>query len=288
MYQLMAEQVEQENGLAISHLCQAFSLSRANYYRWQQRAEPLDSELELRDQIQRIVLEMPGYGYRRVTQELERRGLPANHKRVLRLMRQDNLLCLRKRSFVRTTDSNHAWAVYPNLVPELSLTTLDQLWVADITYIRLLKEFIYLAVVLDAYSRRCIGWALDRTLEAELAVAALQMALDCRHVQPGLVHHSDRGVQYASAYYTRLLEAHGIRISMSRRGNPYDNAKAESFIKTLKVEEVYLTEYETLAEARRCLGYFLDSVYNQKRLHSALDYLSPAEFEQSLRPSQPA
>jgi putative transposase len=288
MYQLMAEQVEQESGLAISHLCQAFSLSRADYYRWQQTVEPLDPDLELRDQIQRIVLEMPGYGYRRVTRELERRSLPANHKRVLRLMRQDNLLCLRKRGFIRTTDSHHGLIVYPNLVPGLILRTIDQLWVADITYIRLLREFIYLAVVLDAFSRRCIGWALGRTLEADLAMAALQTALEGRTVRPGLVHHSDRGVQYASAHYTRLLQQHGIRISMSRRGNPYDNAKAESFIKTLKMEEVYLSEYESLAAARRGLGHFLESVYNQKRLHSALGYLPPAEFEQSLRTSQPA
>jgi putative transposase len=288
MYQLITQQVEQHSGLAISRMCQALSLSRSDYYRWRQTVKPLDPDLKLRDQIQRIVLEMPGYGYRRVTQELERRSLPANHKRVLRLMRQDNLLCLRQGGFIRTTDSNHAWLIYPNLVPELILRTMDQLWVADITYIRLLREFIYLAVVLDAYSRRCIGWALDRTLEADLAMAALQMALRSRKVQPGLVHHSDRGVQYASAHYTGLLQAHGIRISMSRRGNPYDNAKAESFIKTLKMEEVYLSEYENLAQARRGLSYFLDSVYNHKRLHSALGYLPPAEFEHSLTTLQPA
>jgi len=214
--------------------------------------------------------------------ELQRRGQKVNRKRVQRLMREDNLLCLRKRKFVITTDSNHDLPVYPNLASTLVLTGLDQLWVADITYIRLELEFVYLAVMLDAFSRREIGWALDRTLEASLTIEALQMALRRRRPAPGLVHHSDQGVQYASTDYTDLLKASGITISMSRRGNPYDNATCESFLKTLKYEEVYRSEYRDLDEARASIGTFLEKVYNQKRLHSALGYLPPAEFERGL------
>ena len=238
--------------------------------------------MDLRDTIQKLAVEMPAYGYRRITAALQRAGWVVNHKRVLRIMREDNLLCLRRRAFVRTTDSNHKLAVYPNLARDLKVSGLNQLWVADITYIRLLLEFVYLAVILDAFSRRVVGWALGRTLEAELAVAALQLAIGRGRVAPGLVHHSDRGVQYASGDYTELLIAHGIRISMSRRGNPYDNAQAESFMKTLKYEEVYRTEYLDFADARRRIGKFIESVYNEKRLHSALGYLPPAEFEQQL------
>jgi putative transposase len=194
-------------------------------------------------------------------------------------MRADNLLCLRQRPFVRTTDAKHHWPLYPNLVPQLELTGVNQLWVADITYVRLRWEFIYLAVVLDAFSRRCIGWQLARHLHVDLTLAALQMALATCRVLPGLVHHSDRGVQYAAQRYTNLLTTHAIQISMSRRGNPYDNAQAESFMKTLKYEEVYLNDYETLAEAGASIGHFLEEVYNRKRLHSALGYRPPAEFE---------
>jgi putative transposase len=235
--------------------------------------------MELRDAIQKLTVQMPAYGYRRITAALQRAGWEVNHKRVLRLMRADNLLCLRKRAFVRTTDSDHDLPVYPNLARELQVTGLNQLWVADITYIRLVLDFVYLAVILDAFSRRVIGWALGRTLEAELALAALQMAIGRRRVTPGLVHHSDRGVQYASKDYVALLTEHDILISMSRRGNPYDNAQAESFIKTLKHEEVYRNEYLDFADSRRRIGKFIESVYNQKRLHSALGYLPPAEFE---------
>jgi transposase InsO family protein len=236
-------------------------------------------DVPVRDVIQRIALVMPSYGYRTITRALARQGLVVNHKRVLRLMREDNLLCLRQPRFHATTDSNHNHPVYPNLVPALHLHRLHQLWVADITYIRLQQEFIYLAVILDAFSRRCIGWALERYLDARLTVAALTMALSTRAVAPGLVHHSDRGVQYACAAYTTLLHANDVLISMSRRGNPYDNARAESFIKTLKYEEVYLNDYETMSQARTDIGHFLEAVYNQQRLHSALGYLSPAEFE---------
>jgi putative transposase len=236
--------------------------------------------MELRDAMQKLAVEMPAYGYRRITAALRRGGWVVNHKRVLRLMRADNLLCLRQRAFVRTTDSDHQLRVYPNLARDLKVSGLNQLWVADITYIRLLWEFVYLAVILDAFSRRVIGWALGRTLEAKLALEALQMAIAGGRVAPGLVHHSDQGVQYASGDYTGLLTEHRISISMSRRGNPYDNAQAESFMKTLKYEEVYRTEYLDFADARRRIGRFLESVYNQKRLHSALGYLPPAEFEQ--------
>jgi transposase InsO family protein len=288
MHALIAEQIQTPGHLSVARMCESLSVSRSDYYRWQGRILEAEDDLELRDEIQRIALEMSAYGYRRMTAELRRRGLVVNHKRVLRLMREDNLLCLRKRKFVRTTDSNHSLAIYPNLAGEMVLSGLDQLWISDLTYIRLLREFIYLAVILDAFSRRCIGWALGRTLESGLAVEALRMALDGRGAKAGLVHHSDRGVQYASLEYTNLLKENEILISMSRRGNPYDNAKAESFMKTLKMEEVYLYEYESMAEARSRIGYFLEAVYNQKRLHSALGYVPPAEFEQSLLQPQPA
>lgn len=200
-------------------------------------------------------------------------------------MREDNLLCSRKKRFVHTTDSNHALLVYPNLVPDLVLTNTDQLWVADLTYLRLPHEFIYLAVVLDVFSRRCIGWHLGRHLDASLTVAALQLALSTRRVTAQLVHHSDRGVQYASQTYTQLLKQSHIQISMSRKANPYDNAFAESFIKTLKYEEVYLNDYDSLPEARSAMDTFINNIYNEKRLHSALGYLPSIEFEQTLSSS---
>ena len=281
----MYEQIRQE-GKAIAKLCEAADVSRAGYYRFIKPVGELDPDMDLLDAIQNKALEWPAYGYRRIAAELGRDGWEVNHKRVLRIMREDNLLCLRRRSFVRTTDSNHKLPVYPNLARNLELSGLSQLWVADITYIRLLHEFVYLAIILDAFSRRVIGWALDRTLEAKLALEALKMPIKAGLVQPGLVHHSDRGVQYASGVYTGMLTEEGIRISMSRRGNPYDNAKAESFMKTLKYEEVYRSEYRDLADARRQIGLFIESVYNQKRLHSALGYSSPAEFEQKIRLQQ--
>jgi len=270
-------------GRAIKVLSAAVGVSRASYYRHRRRAgQPVranQAEAELRQTIERIALEMPTYGYRPMTAELHRRGLPVNRKRVLRLMRQDNLLCRRRRAFITTTDSRHSLKVFPNLARELVVTAADQLWVADITYIRLPREFVYLAVVLDAFSRRVIGWALDRHLTTELTLKALQLALATRSVKVGLVHHSDRGVQYAAADYVSLLVKHQIRISMSRLGNPYDNAKAERFMRTLKYEEVHLTEYETLIEARASIRRFIEDVYNRKRLHSALGYRPPVEFE---------
>jgi putative transposase len=280
MMKLAAQQISNDSQLPLTSLLETLALSRATHYRHPGNRLPTDPDLELRDHIQRIALDWPQYGYRRVTAELHCQGVEVNHKRVLRLMREDNLLCLRKRRFISTTDSRHSLITYPNLVPELTLSSINQLWVADITYIRLLREFVYLAVILDTYSRRVIGWALEPYLEAELALAALQMALASRKVEPGLVHHSDRGVQYASLAYTDLLKESGICISMSRRGNPYDNAQAERFMRTLKYEEVYLFEYETMAEARGRISHFLEEVYNQKRLHSAIGYLPPAEFEQ--------
>jgi transposase InsO family protein len=282
MLNLAAQQLADDVQLPVAALLETLALSRATHYRHLANPVPADLDMELRDHIQRLALEWPQYGYRRITAELHRQGVQANHKRVLRLMHEDNLLCLRKRRFISTTDSNHSLLVYPNLVPELTLCSINQLWVADITYIRLSREFVYLAVILDAHSRRCIGWALEPYLEAELALAALRMALTTRKVEPGLVHHSDRGVQYASSVYTQLLKEHGIRISMSRPGNPYDNAQAERFMRTLKYEEVYLFEYETVTEARGRIRHFLEEVYNQKRLHSAIGYLPPAEYEQQL------
>jgi transposase InsO family protein len=255
-------------------------VSRCGFYRFEENAEPgLDPHMDLRDDIQRIALEWPCYGRPRITAELRHQGWRVNPKRVYRLMREDNLLCIRKRKFVVTTDSNHTRRIYPNLAEGLILTAPDQLWRADITYIRLRDEFVFLAVILDAYSRRVIGWALDRTMEDELTLTALRMALSRRAVQAGLVHHSDRGSQYASHDYTDLLKTNGIDISMSRKGNPWDNAACESFMKTLKYEEVHRNEYRDLAEARASIAEFLEKVYNQKRLHSALGYLPPAEFE---------
>ncbi len=263
-------------------MCQLVEVSRAGFYRASAVAAVPPEEVALRDAVQRVALEWPAYGSRRITHELQYRGWMVNRKRVQRIMREDNLLCLRHRKFVVTTNSKHDLPVYPNLAKAMVLTGIHQLWRADITYIRLAEEFVYLAVILDAYSRRVIGWALDRTLPDTLTITALEMALAQRGATAGLVHHSDRGVQYASHAYTQILQEHGIRISMSRTGNPWDNAACESFMKTLKYEEVYRSEYRDLADAYARIGEFLEVVYNQKRLHSALDYRSPAAFEPSL------
>jgi len=269
----------QLEGFQANRACDLTHVSRAGFYRHYEEHEPRQADVELRDLIQRIVLENCFYGYRRVTEELARRGVVVNHKRVLRLMRADNLLVVRKQRFVLTTDSRHGYAVYSNLAARVQLTGINQLWVADITYVRLRETFLYLAIVMDAYSRRVVGWELSEDLRAELALAALDRALADRSIEPGIVHHSDRGVQYCCQAYVEKLQAHGFVISMSRTGNPYDNAKAESFMKTLKSEEIHLHQYRDQEEARASIQRFIEEVYNRKRLHSALGYRPPAEFE---------
>ena len=234
----------------------------------------------MRDRIQRICLEYRLYGSRRVVELLRMEGLPVGRKRVQRIMREDNLLALRKRRFVVTTDSKHGYAIYHNQIREFTATGINQLWVADLTYIRLRETFLYLAVILDAYSRRVVGWELGKTLEAELAVAALRRALSDREVRPGIIHHSDRGIQYCANAYVEVLKGAEFVISMSRSGNPYDNAIAESFMRTLKCEEVYLSQYRDLEDARERIGQFLEDYYNRRRLHSSLGYQSPVGFEE--------
>jgi putative transposase len=272
-------QLEGKSGLSILEACQAAGLSRASFYRHFEEHLPRQADTELREQIQRICLENRCYGSRRVVGELRNVGLSVNRKRIIRLMQADNLLCLRKRRFVCTTDSRHTYAVYPNLTRDWKPLGINQLWVADITYIRVREAFLYLAVILDAYSRKVIGWSLDDTLQAQLAVRALENALADRPVSPSLIHHSDRGVQYCSRDYVDLLLSRGIRISMSRTGNPYDNALAESFMRTLKCEEVYLHQYRDRDDALLHIQDFLDRIYNCQRLHSSLGYLAPAAYE---------
>jgi len=270
--------------LTIERMCSLAGISRAGYYRHWSASAPRQEETAIRDAVQRVSLEYKNYGYRRVAEQMRREGIPVTNKRVLRLMREDNLLCMRARPFVPvTTNSRHAWRVVPNLAGGMVPTCLNQLWVADITYVHLQEEFGFLAIVLDAFSRRVIGWAFENHMQASLAVSALTMALKARRPAPGsLIHHSDQGVQYACGDYADVLATHDIQPSMSRVGNPYDNAKAESFMKTLKHEEVDGRAYRDVATARRAIGDFLEQVYNRQRLHSALSYRPPAEFEASL------
>ena len=279
---VIAHTCQEKLPISIRHLCELLQVNRAWYYASQQVTEEPSKREEavaLRDAIERLILDFPGYGYRRVTHALQRAGWKVNHKRVHRIMQEESLLCHLKRHFVHTTDSRHHFPIYPNLVNGRTPDAPDVIWVADLTYISLRSEFVYLATILDAYSRRCIGWNLSTRIDTNLALGALEEALATREVKPGLIHHSDRGVQYASYAYTERLLSSGMQISMSAKGNAYDNAKAESFFKTLKQEEVYLKQYQTFEEASANIGQFIDDVYNTKRLHSSLGYVPPVEFE---------
>ena len=278
-----------QGSLSIERRCQLAQVSRAGFYRSWQEQRPVEEEMEVRSAIQQIAIEhRRRYGYRRISAELRRRGMPVNHKRVVRMMRADNLLAVQRRRFVVTTDSKHSLEVYLNLASRMTLTGMDQLWVADITYIRLKAEFVYLAVILDSFSRKVVGWALDRTLASRLAIAALEQATAQRRPRPGLVHHSDRGLQYACREYVAILEKYRIVPSMNRPANPYDNASCESFIKTLKREEIYANQYDDLEHLRTNIEEFIEQYYNRQRLHSALGYRPPEEFERQSECRSPA
>jgi len=269
--------------LSVERMCALTLVSRAGFYRSFHQRQPDQEEMELRSAIQSIAIEHKlRYGYRRVAAELRHRGFSANHKRVVRLMRLDNLLSLRRSAFVSTTDSDHEFEVHLNLASRMQLSGINQLWLADITFIRLQQEFVYLAIVLDAFSRRVVGWALDRSLAAQLAISALQQAVANRRPAPGLVHHSDRGIQYASAEYGNVLDEHQIIASMSRLANPWDNARCESFMKTLKQEEIRANEYRDLEHLRKNITEFVEHYYNGQRLHSALGYQTPEGFERKI------
>jgi putative transposase len=276
------------NAPDVHYLLRLAGVSRAGFYRRQEAKAPARADTELRHAIHAIALEHRHYGHRPVTAQLKRDGFDINRKRVLRLMGEDNLLALRKKGFIpQTTDSRHSFLIAPNLIRDLIPSGLDQIWVADITYIHMQEEFAYLAIVLDAFSRRMVGWALEEHLRAELAIEALDMALNQRKPKPqSLIHHSDRGVQYACNDYSKRLADNHIQPSMSAPGNPYHNAKAESFMKTLKKEEVNAADYRTISEARANIGRFLETTYNRQRLHSALGYKPPVEFEADLRQTQ--
>jgi putative transposase len=270
-----------QGNLNIERMCQLAGVSRAGFYRSLQQQEPEEEEMEVRSAMQQIVAEHKRrYGHRRVSAELRRRGLVVNHKRVARLMREDNLLAVQPKSFVTTTDSDHQLEVYLNLASRMKLTGINQLWVADITYIRLQLQFVFLAVILDAFSRKVVGWELDRSLATSLPLAALNKAIRQRNPPPGVVHHSDRGVQYASGVYIAVLREHGMVPSMSRPANPYDNASCESFLKTLKREQIQAGQYRDLDQLRENIEAFIEGYYNRVRLHSALGYKPPEEFEQ--------
>ena len=267
--------------LPISSTCAALGVKRSSYYVWKNREQPTVSDMDLRDSIHQIALEFPGYGYRRIKFSLQRQGKLVNHKRVLRLMREEHIVCKRKSFKPQTTNSNHGEPIYPNLTRSLDITGLNQLWVADITYILIAKGWVYLAAIIDRFSRKCVGWTLSRRIDTRLCEDALDMAITNRQAFGigGLIHHSDRGVQYASHAYVERLQSAGIRISMTQTGNPRENAYAESFFKTLKVEEVYLREYLNFEEANWNIKQFIEDVYNAKRLHSSIGYQPPSELE---------
>jgi putative transposase len=271
-----------QGSLSVERMCQLALVSRAGFYRSFREQEPVEEEMHLRNAMQRIVVEhRRRYGYRRVALELGKQGIVVNHKRVLRMMREDNLLGVQPRQFVMTTDSNHTLEVAVNLASRLTLTGINQLWVADITYLQLWSEFVYLAVVLDAFSRKVVGWALGRRITSRLTLGALEMAIAERQPPLGLVHHSDRGVQYACREYVAVLEKHHMVASMSRSGNPYDNARCERFLRTLKQEEIYANRYRDMEHLRANLQDFLQRYYNTQRMHSALGYRTPEEFEKA-------
>ena len=276
---MIEQKMQVQGSLALVELCQLSGVSRASYYRRWQAEKPNDEEMVIRDRLQQLALKNRHQGYRYITKLLKREGWLINHKRTLRLMREDNLLSLRRRKWTTTTDSDHDRPVYPNIARLLQVEGPDQLWVADITYVRLRSEFVYVAMVLDVYSRRIVGWTIGRNLDSSLTEGALDKAIQARQPKPGLVHHSDRGWQYACNAYIAMLNRYGIEVSMSRSGNPYDNAYAESFMKTLKTEEVDGRRYHSLEEAASSIESFIEVFYNQERLHSKLGYLSPAEFE---------
>jgi transposase InsO family protein len=258
-------------------------LPRSSFYYQTKTQEKTPEDLALENRIEEITEEFPKYGYRKVTRQLHRDGNLVNHKKVHRIMREKGLLVKKTRRFVKTTDSNHPYPVYPNLLKDLKVTNIHQVWVADITYVRIVSAFVYLAVILDRYSRKAIGYAISRHIDTALSLEALRMAIQNRNPPPGIIHHSDQGVQYAAHDYIDELRNNKFQISMSRKGNPYDNAFAESFMKTVKTEEVYLWEYRTLDDVQRRLPYFIESVYNQKRLHASLGYRPPSEYEAMLK-----
>lgn len=274
-----------EKQLSIDQACSVLNITRSSYYKWKQNPEVIDTDIYLKKEIQGICLEFPFYGYRRITYELKRRKIIVNSKKVRRIMKEENLIPRRKKAFKPvTTQSDHNYQVYPNLIKNIEVTGLNQVWVTDITYIQLNDEFIYFAGVEDIFSRKCIGWALSRNIDTNLTIDALKMAISKRKYFgfDNLIHHSDRGVQYASDKYVGLLQKYGIRISMSRKGNPYDNAHMESFNKTFKIEEVYIKEYDSFEDAFKNIKHFIELIYNKKRIHSGIGYITPEEFEKEV------
>jgi len=278
---------EKSDCISVNRAAELLDASRSGYYKWRDKLHDPEceknSDVAIKEEMQKIVIEFPGYGYRRVKVELRNRNHVVNQKKVRRFMKEDNLICVKKRFKLQTTDSNHGEKIYPNLAKTLEVTSINQLWVADITYIQLSKEFVYLAVVIDVFSRRCVGWDLSRNIDTQLTLNALLKALQTRKTDDlkNLIHHSDQGVQYASMDYVNYLKDIGIQISMSRKGNPYDNAFAESFMKTLKYEEVYINEYGRFNDALQNIEHFIEEVYNLKRLHSSIGYKSPIDFEKT-------